>query len=295
MDSALDRYITYLVVEKGLARRTIEAYSRDLSMFADFLEKSGPRSPADVDTPDIIKHLIALRNQGLGARTRARHLVSIRGFFRFLVREGLLKNDPARMVDLPRSGLKLPGVLPVSEVERLLAAPRPDTPRGLRDAAMLEMIYAAGLRVSELVNLRFQDVNTEAGFVRVMGKGSRERMVPIGMHARKRLDDYLSGGRPRLLKKAASPYLFIARAGRPMTRQGFWKLLKRYAAAAGITRELTPHTLRHSFATHLLEGGADLRSVQTMLGHSDISTTQIYTHVSREYLMKMHEKYHPRN
>jgi integrase/recombinase XerD len=220
--------------------------------------------------------------------------VSIRGFYRFLVQEKILPADPAALIDLPKSGLRLPDVLSVDEVKRLLDTPDMTKPAGFRDAAMLEMLYAAGLRVSELIGLKLLDVNLEAGFVRVFGKGSRERVVPIGRYAREKIEAYLASSRPQLLRRATSAYLFVARAGKPMTRQGFWKLLKKYARQAGILKNVTPHSLRHSFASHLLEGGADLRTVQIMLGHVDIATTQIYTHVARDQLKTMHRKYHPR-
>jgi integrase/recombinase XerD len=210
------------------------------------------------------------------------------------VQEKILQHDPARLVDLPKSGLKLPDVLSVEDVKRLLNSPDTNNPRGARDAAMLEILYAAGLRVSELVNLKVQDVNLDACFVRVLGKGSKERVVPFGLHAKNKITQFIKTARPRLLKNRVSGYLFVARAGKPMTRQGFWKRLKQYSQLAGIYKKITPHTLRHSFASHLLEGGADLRAVQVMLGHVDISTTQIYTHVAREHLKNMHKKYHPR-
>jgi len=242
----------------------------------------------------LLKHLIALRESGLGSKSCARHLITLRGFYRFLSQEKVLKFDPAKLIDLPKSGLKLPDVLSVSEVNLLLSIPDTKTPLGKRNAAMLELLYAAGLRVSELVNLKFLEVNLEACFVRVLGKGSKERIVPFGTHAKNKIDDYIINARPLLLKDRISPYLFVARAGQPMTRQGFWKLLKQYTKQAGITKKITPHSLRHSFASHLLEGGADLRTVQVMLGHVDISSTQIYTHVARDYLRQIHEKYHPR-
>ncbi|MFZ2039931.1 MAG: site-specific tyrosine recombinase XerD [Desulfobacterales bacterium] len=294
LDELADRYITYLLVEKGLGRNTIESYSHDLACYFALLKKNALRNVTENDTVVILKHLIGLRNAGLAARSRARHLVTLRGFYKFLTREGILPNDPARLIDLPKTGLKLPNVFSVAEIGRLLTAPDPRPPRGLRDIAMLELLYAAGLRVSELIGVKLQEVNLEAGFVRVMGKGAKERIVPIGQHARQAIQAYLASGRPALLKSLISPYLFVARAGQPMTRQGFWKLLKRYGRMAGIIKEITPHSLRHSFASHLLEGGADLRAVQVMLGHVDISTTQIYTHVAKEHLQKIHETYHPR-
>lgn len=294
LDILVDQYVNYLVFEKGLSKKTIESYSSDLTRYLEFLKQKGINNITDADTPLILKHLIALRESGLGSKSCARHLISLRGFYRFLAQEKILKFDPAKLIDLPKSGLKLPDVLSVSEVNLLLNIPNTKNPLGKRNAAMLELLYAAGLRVSELVNLKFLDVNLEACFVRVLGKGSKERIVPFGIHAKNKIDDYIINARPLLLKDRISQYLFVARAGQPMTRQGFWKLLKQYTKQAGITKKITPHSLRHSFASHLLEGGADLRTVQVMLGHVDISSTQIYTHVARDHLRQIHEKYHPR-
>jgi integrase/recombinase XerD len=294
MDILIDRYLNYVTVEKGLSWKTLEAYSRDIIRYQEFLQKNGALNISETDTPFILKHMIELRNEGVGARSRARHLVSIRGFYRFLVQEHFLQQNPARLVDLPKISFNLPDVLPFEEVERLLATPDTSKPKGARDAAMLELLYATGLRVSELVFLKLQDVNLEAGFVRVLGKGSKERVVPIGWHAQNSIARYLENARKYLLKNQISAYLFLGRAAKPLTRQGFWKLLQRYAQKACLTRKITPHSLRHSFASHLLEGGADLRAVQIMLGHVDISTTQIYTHVAREHLKNMHAKFHPR-
>ena len=294
LDTIADQYLNYLLVEKGLSSKTLDSYGSDMAMYLSFLEENKIIDISETDTPVILKHLISMRDAGLGARSRARHLVTIRGFYRFLVQEKILKHDPTRLIDLPKSGLKLPDVLSVEEVRLLLSTPDVKIPAGSRDTAMIELLYAAGLRVSELINLKLQDVNLEAGFVRVFGKGSKERVVPIGLFAKQRIDDYLKTARPLILKNIPSRYLFVARAGKPMTRQGFWKLIKRYALKAGFNKKITPHSLRHSFASHLLEGGADLRAVQLMLGHVDISTTQIYTHVAREHLKKIHEKFHPR-
>jgi len=294
LDVLVDQYLNYLLIEKGLSKKTIESYSSDLTRYLKFLKTIKIRTISKADTPAILKHLISLRNSGLGARSRARHLVTIRGFYKFLIEEKVIDNDPTRVIDLPKSGLRLPDVLSIEEVNRLLNTPDINKPKGARDAAMIELLYAAGLRVSELINLKLQDVNLEACFVRVFGKGSKERVVPIGLYAKEKIDYYIKTFRPKLLKNVASPYLFAARAGKPMTRQGFWKLIKKYGQKAGIVRKIKPHSLRHSFASHLLEGGADLRSVQIMLGHVDISTTQIYTHVAREHLKKIHEKFHPR-
>jgi len=294
LDHLIDQYLNYLLTEKGLSQTTLDSYSRDLLRYHDFLKQHGIDNITKTDTAIILKHMIALRNAGLGARSRARHLVSIRGFYRFLFNEKIIKTDPSRLVDLPKLSLKLPDVLAVDEVSRLLKTPDTDKPLGARDAAMLELLYAAGLRVSELVNLKLQDINLEAGFVRVMGKGSKERVVPIGQHAKTKIEKYIENYRGPALKNKLSTYLFIARAGKPISRQGFWKLLRRYADQARIHKKISPHSLRHSFATHLLEGGADLRAVQVMLGHVDISTTQIYTHVTRKHLQELHQKYHPR-
>jgi integrase/recombinase XerD len=294
LDTLIDQFLNYLLVEKGLSQKTIEAYSRDIIRYCNFLTENKTTAFSEEDTPFILKHLILLRKSGLGARSRARHLVAIRGLYRFLLQEKVLRHDPARLIDLPKSGLKLPHVLSIDEIELLLEAPDTCKPLGVRDAAMLELLYAAGLRVSELISLRLQDINLEAGFVRIFGKGSKERIVPIGMPAKEKISLYLKAARSLCLKHTPSPYLFIARAGKPMTRQGFWKLLRRHAMQAGLKKKISPHSLRHSFASHLLEGGADLRAVQIMLGHADISTTQIYTHVTREHLKKLHKKFHPR-
>ena len=294
LDIFVDQYISYLVFEKGLSEKTIESYSSDLSKYLEFLKQKGVKDITQADTPMILKHLIALRESGLGSKSCARHLITLRGFYKFLAQEKVLEFDPAKLIDLPKSGLKLPDVLSVSEVNLLLNIPDINTPLGKRNSAMLELLYAAGLRVSELVNLKFLDVNLEACFVRVMGKGSKERIVPFGLYAKNKIDDYVNNSRPLLLKNRISKYLFVARAGKPMTRQGFWKLLKQYVKQAKIKKKVTPHSLRHSFASHLLEGGADLRTVQVLLGHVDISSTQIYTHVARDHLRQIHEKYHPR-
>ena len=294
LDQLTDQFINYLVVEKGLSRNTVAAYSKDLILYLECLRANGISDIADADMALVLKHLIDLRDSGLGPRSRARHLVTLRGFYRFLVQEKILETNPAQMVDLPKAGQKLPHVLKVEEVVRLLEAPDASKPLGLRDAAMLELLYGAGLRVSELIKVGIANINLEACFVRVLGKGSKERVVPIGQVAKKKADAYLASGRPVLLKGRPSPYLFVTRSAMPMTRQGFWKLLKQYALTAGLSYKIAPHTLRHSFATHLLKRGADLRSVQVMLGHVDISTTQIYTHVAQERLKAVHTQYHPR-
>jgi integrase/recombinase XerD len=294
IDVLIDQYLNYLLIEKGLSGTTLASYSADMVRYQKFLDQNDVHRISETDTPFILRHLISLRKSGLGARSRARHLVSLRGLYRFAVQEKYLKHDPSKLVDLPKLSLKLPDVLAIDEVSRLLNSPDTSKPLGARDAAMLELLYAAGLRVSELVNLKLQDINLEAGFVRVLGKGSKERVVPIGLPAQKKIAVYIEDARKAALKNRLSPYLFIGRAGKPLTRQGFWKLLRRHADQARIHKKISPHSLRHSFATHLLEGGADLRAVQIMLGHVDISTTQIYTHVTRKHLKDLHHKFHPR-
>ncbi|MFZ3048558.1 MAG: site-specific tyrosine recombinase XerD [Desulfatirhabdiaceae bacterium] len=290
----IDVYINYLIVEKGLSSKTVESYSNDLAQYADHLENAGISQIADANADAILRHLIRLRETGISARSRARHLVSIRGFYRFLIQEQQINHDPTRRIEFPKAGLHLPDCLSVVEIDQLLSLPDTHHPTGARNAAMMELMYAAGLRVSELIELKTHDVNTEACFVRTTGKGSKERVVPIGERAKITVDYYLNTMRTIILSGKTSPFLFIARAGQPMTRQGFWKIIQKYALKAGIHKKITPHSLRHSFASHLVEGGADLRSVQIMLGHSDIATTQIYTHVARDRLKKVHETFHPR-
>ena len=295
MDSLAERYTDFLIIEKGLSSNSIESYSSDLAEYIDFLEKNQIFDLNQVDTTSILAWLIHLSNKGLSAKSRARHLITIRGFYKYLIAEKLLNANPVKEIDIPKIGLALPKIMSLAEVEALLDAGDLAKPKGLRNVAMIEIMYGAGLRVSELIFLKLQDINLEAGLLRVMGKGSKERIIPIGSKAKSITQQWIETARPLVLKHIPSQYLFVARAGKPMTRQAFWKIIKQYTVLAGISKNITPHTLRHSFATHLLEGGADLRSVQTMLGHSDISTTQIYTHISREYLIKMHKKFHPRN
>ncbi|MCA1784454.1 MAG: site-specific tyrosine recombinase XerD [Desulfobacteraceae bacterium] len=290
----VQKYLDFLIVEKGLSDNSISAYSADLVQYLHFLEKNHIQDLREVDTTVLLAWLIHLTRNGLSPKSRARHLITIRGLYRFLVIEKYTPVNPVREVDIPKIGQALPEIMSVPDVEALLGAIDTTRPRELRNAAMLEIMYGAGLRVSELIFLKLSDVNLDANLVRVTGKGAKERMVPLGSQARNVTRQWKDQARPLMLKNITSSYLFVARAGKPMTRQGFWKIIKKYAVKAGISRNITPHTLRHSFATHLLEGGADLRSVQAMLGHSDISTTQIYTHISRDYLLRMHEKYHPR-
>ena len=291
-DGALDDYIQHLRVERGLSKHTVDAYAHDLARFGAFLADDG-LSLAQADETRVAAHLVALSQSGLSARTQARALSSIRGFFRFLVQERRHPVDPTELLEGPRLLRKLPDILNREEVLRLLQAPAGEKPNRVRDRAMLHTMYAAGLRVSELVDLDLGDLNLEEGFISALGKGNKRRIVPIGGPARAALAEYLAAVRPKWARPA-SRACFVTARGKAMTRQGFWSLVKRYARAAGITKPISPHKLRHSFATHLLAGGADLRSVQTMLGHADISTTQIYTHVTGDHLRKMHERYHPR-
>ncbi|MCD6306563.1 MAG: site-specific tyrosine recombinase XerD [Deltaproteobacteria bacterium] len=292
MDALIDQFINYLKLERGLADNTIEAYSRDLTGLVTFLEQKN-LSPLRVSRDQIMAYLSSLK-RSLSARSVARNISTIRSFFRFLASEGHIQENPARLLETPRLGLRLPEILSRDEVERLLSQPDPSIPAGSRDRAMLELLYAAGLRVSELIGLKVLNINLESGYLRTVGKGAKERLAPIGGKAVAAVRDYLLNGRPLMIHGDNPPHLFLNFRGRPLTRQGFWKIIKAYGKAAGIQKEITPHTLRHSFASHLLEGGADLRAVQVMLGHEDISTTQIYTHVTRDRLRELHEKYHPR-
>jgi integrase/recombinase XerD len=294
METHVDLYLDYLTVEKGLAANTRASYSADLRKFLSYLKDCGIDNWSQVRFPEIIAFLSRAQEQGLASRSRARLLSAMRGFFKFMVRDSHLKKSPVANLTSPRLRRQLPTVLSYAEVERLLAQPNPDLPLGQRDAAMLELLYGTGLRVSELITLAVGRVNLEVGFLVARGKGSKERIVPMGEAATEAVRNYALGSRPRLLKGRVSEILFVSNRGTAMTRQGFWKLLKKYGRQAGMQKSLTPHTLRHSFATHLLERGADLRSVQLMLGHADISTTQIYTHVARERLREVHKKYHPR-
>ncbi len=285
-------FLDYLAVEKGLARNSLSAYAIDLRHFGHYLCDQSIDLDA-VERINIVRYFQALRTAGISTRSVARALAAIRGMFRFLVAERHLKRDPTENLENPKLWTTLPKSLQPPEVEALLRAPDPKTPEGSRDRAMLELLYATGLRVSELIHVKIEDLVMDAGFLRTMGKGSKERIVPFGDTARDAILEYIEQGRPRF-DKHGNPYLFLSQLGKPMTRQSFWMKIVRYAREAGIAAHISPHTLRHAFATHLLENGADLRSVQLMLGHSDISTTQIYTHVSRARLQKMYETYHPR-
>jgi len=297
-EPTIERFLDTLWIEQGVARNTLAAYRSDLALFARALARDGRALPA-AGSGDIQEYLAARHRAGgsgkpFSARSQARLLSALRRYYRFLVRERLRPDDPTALIGAPRLGRPLPKSLSAGDVEKLLAAPVTSDTLGLRDRAMLELMYASGLRVSELVKLPTHQLNLQRGVVQVIGKGGRERLVPIGEEAAHWLERYLRQGRPELVGQAVAEAVFVSRRGQGMTRQNFWMLIKRYAKQAGVSAKLSPHTLRHAFATHLLEHGADLRAVQMLLGHRDLSTTQIYTHVTRARLKSMHEKHHPR-
>ena len=289
-----ERFADFLALEKGSSPNTRDAYARDVTRFVQFCLVKGAVDPAAV-TPRLLREYIYhLKDLGLSPASIRRNVSAVRSYFRFLVGDGLVPTDPSERLDTPQRWRTLPDVLTVEEVQRLLAAPTLDDPLYFRDRAMLELAYGAGLRVSEWIGIGVKDLVLDEGLVRVFGKGSKERLVPIGRGAIGALAIYLREGRRALERGAGRSVLFLNARGEPLTRMGAWKILRKYVDRAGITKTVSPHTLRHSFATHLLEGGADLRAVQEMLGHADISTTQIYTHVDREYLRSVHRKFHPR-
>ena len=295
MHALLDSFLSYLAVEKGLSENTLESYGRDVKKFIEYLEQERITAVADVKYRHIADFLTLSREKGFTATTTVRSIVSIKQFFKYLIIDKLIAEDPASQIKTPKMKKSIPGVISLDDVETLLGATDESTPEGLRDSAMLEVLYATGIRVSELIGLKLNDVNFDHGYVIVYGKGSKERIVPLGEKAREKMLAYLADARPLILKSREAKALFVTRRGKGMSRQGFWKLIKNYALKAGISKKISPHTLRHSFATHLLERGADLRTIQIMLGHSDISTTQIYTHVESERLKEIHKKYHPRS
>jgi integrase/recombinase XerD len=298
MESTIHAFLSYMRVERGLAQNTILAYGRDLKKFAGFLRKRQKLRMEDVDREDIVDFLSSLYKEKLDSRSVARYLVSLRGLYKFAMMEELVSTDPTENLESPKIRNSLPTYLRVDEIDKLLAAPNLATPIGLRDRAMLEVLYSTGLRVSELLNLRISDVEMRLGCVRCIGKGDKERLVPIGRKAIEAVEQWLAQGRPKFARPASPPphnqVLFLTSIGRRLSRVGIWKILHDYGMRLGLRGRLTPHKLRHSFATHLLEGGADLRSVQLMLGHADISTTQIYTHVVEERLKQIYKAHHPR-
>jgi len=289
----IDQFLDAVWLESGLSANTLAAYRTDLKKISDWLDKR-KQSLDKATKAELFDYLAHTVRSGISARSSARQLSSLRRFYRYLAREGIAESDPTSDLESPVIGKTLPKTLSESSVEQLLAAPAENTALGIRDRAMLETIYASGLRVSELVNLALSELDSTAGLVRVTGKGGRERIVPLGEEALAHLGQYLNDARPELLRDRVSEAVFVTRRGGPMSRQAFWQLIKRYATVAGVDEALSPHSLRHAFATHLLNHGADLRSVQMLLGHSNLSTTQIYTHVARARLQSLHAEHHPR-
>lgn len=294
MEKLLYEFISFLEVEKGLAKNTIQSYRMDLKKYLDFLTGKKIKNISETTKTNIISFLLFLQKKGMASSTISRNLASIRAFYQYLAREGYVRKNPTINLDSPKLEKKLPQVLTVHEVERLLAQPNCSELLGKRDKAMLELLYATGIRVSEMVNLDVDYVNIDMGFIKCVGKGSKERIIPVGSIALKNLEIYLKKVRGKLVKTPKEKALFLNHHGKRLTRQGFWKILKGYAKKANINKKITPHTLRHSFATHLLENGADLRSVQELLGHADISTTQVYTHLTKKRIKEIYQKTHPR-
>ena len=290
----IDEYLNFLAIEKGLSLNTLEAYSRDLNRYSEFMENRGIKNIREITSDDVISYLGSLRKNGLTANSVNRTLAAARGFYKYLLRENVMDENPVANIELAKIWMRLPDTLSKDEMNLLLEQPEAKTLLGIRDRAMLELMYATGIRVSELISLTVNSINWQVGYLVVVGKGSKERIVPVGKSAIDYMTQYVNEGRLKLLKGKRTNFFFVNRSGNGLTRQGFWKIIKKYATKSGLHKKIHPHTFRHSFATHLLEGGADLRSVQVMLGHSDISTTQIYTHVTRERLKEIHKKYHPR-
>ena len=297
MKALAEEFLDYLTVEKGLSENTIDAYRRDLYKYIDFLDKEKKINHIrEAKHSDITDFMMLEKDKGLSPNSVSRNLVAIKVFHRFLARERYVKENVADVLDSPKLWKHLPDVLSVSEIEQILKVPNLKNWMGIRDRAILELLYATGMRVSELATLAMDNVNIDVGFLKCIGKGEKERIVPVGKQAKEMLCRYMDKVRPKLLKKQAkaSRFVFLSRLGKSISRQSIWKMIKKYANAARIKKKITPHTLRHSFATHMLERGADLRVVQELLGHADISTTQIYTHVDKERLKAIHRKYHPR-
>ncbi len=294
MNGRIDAYLNYLAVEKGASPHTLEAYSRDLIRFYEFIRDRRIQLPDEVESDDVIAFVTNLRQEGLSPKSVNRTLAAMKGFYKFLIREKEVKRSPVSDITMARGWMRLPGALSLAEINLLLAQPGLGTAAAIRDTAIMELMYATGLRATEVIKLNIKNVNWQVGYLATLGKGGKERVVPIGKTAFDLLKKYLEEVRPRLLSLHSANILFLNRFGKGFTRQGLWKLIKKYAAMAGMEKKVHPHTFRHSFATHLLEGGADLRAVQVMLGHADISTTQIYTHVTQERLKAVHKKYHPR-
>jgi integrase/recombinase XerD len=294
MKELIDSFLNYISVERGLSNNTVISYREDLNTYINFLEGRHIDALSKINKNDITNFMLSQKDRGLAANSVARRLAAIRMFHRFLARERIIKNDPTTLIDSPKLWKKIPDSLTLSEVEALIAAPNIRDKQGMRDKAILETLYATGMRVSEAVNLKSDNVNLDIGFLRCIGKGDKERVVPLGSKAITSIKRYLEVSRPHFLKGKQSEFLFLNRFGKKISRQSFWKIIKKYAREAKIKKPIRPHILRHSFATHLLERGADLRSVQEMLGHSNIATTQIYTHINRDRLKSVHKQFHPR-
>jgi integrase/recombinase XerD len=296
MQELLTKYFNYLLIERGIAQNTLESYGRDLRRFVLFVQEEKRFTNLREVTPEVItEYLVRIRDEGLAANSMNRSLAALRGFYKYLLREKIIKENPLANIELAKVWMKLPDTVSKEEMTAILAQPGTQTVPAIRNTAMLELLYATGIRVSELINLTMNSLNWQVGFLIVMGKGSKERIVPVGKVAYDCVRRYVDEVRPKLMEKKSTDVLFLNRFGRKFSRQGFWKIVVGYAKQAGLQKKVYPHTFRHSFASHLLEGGADLRTVQVMLGHSDISTTQIYTHITRERLKEVHEKYHPRS
>ncbi len=294
MNELIEEFLGYLSVERGLSKNTLVSYRQDLARFSEYLKSRRIASIERVTRQMISSFMMTEKDRGLSANSVSRELACLRSFFKFLVREHKVKENVTSVIESPKLWKKLPSTLNLDEVEALLMAPDVRDLMGMRDRATLELMYATGMRVSELINLKMDDLNMDVRFVKCLGKGSKERIVPFGKKAKESIARYLDKGRKRFLKKKVSNFLFLTRLGKPMSRQTFWKTIKKYAKEARIKKDIMPHSLRHSFATHILERGADLRVVQELLGHSDISTTQIYTHISKDRLKSIHKKFHPR-
>ena len=292
MKEYIDGFLAFLEVERGMSRNTIMSYKKDIEKFCEYSEKI-KKDVRTLEREDVVNFLMSLKDRSLSPSTIARNLASLKTFWKFLAAEQFAAENIAAVVETPKTWKTIPDVLSKEEVETLLDAPKKKELRGIRDKAILELMYATGLRVSEAKDLRKTSVNLDAGFVKCMGKGGKERVVPLGKFAENAVRYYLDAAREKLAKNSGDDHLFLSKFGRMLSRQSIWKMIQKYARVSGINKHITPHTLRHSFATHLLEGGAELRGVQEMLGHADISTTQIYTHVNKDMLRKIHEKYHP--
>ena len=295
MKEFIDEFMNYLSVERGLAKNTLMAYRRDLDKYIDYISKKGVKTSVQVNREHVSNFMFDLKKHDMSPTTICRNLAAVKMFHRFLVRENLAKEDPTTLVDTPKLWMRIPSVLTQAEIESMIAAASGKKVQEIRDQAILEIFYDSGLRVSELSDLKTTSINYEIGFVRAVGKGSKERIIPLGMKAREAVQKYLLKCRSQLLKNQTNDVLFLSRLGKKISRQSLWAVIKYYAKKANIKKTIKPHTLRHTFATHLLEHGADLRSVQEMLGHADISTTQIYTHVDKERLKSVHKQFHPRS